>query len=90
MWSTGNGDGMAAALPTWFSLTPQVMEAAEVTGQQTAVWAGSLAGLWELQPPLITLPAPWLREEGDGDIFLNHPILTSEFAVGPKLNQQIC
>lgn len=56
----------------------------------TAAWAGSLAGLWELQPPLSTLPAPWLREEGDGYVFLSHPILTSEFAVWPKLNQQIC
>lgn len=78
----------------------RVMEAAEVTGQQTAAWApedGSLAGRSFgscthlcCSTTQITVPAHWLLEERNGYIFLNHPTLTSELAVWPKLNQQIC
>lgn len=84
----------------WSSRDDRVMEAAEVTGQQTAAWApgdGSLAGKGFgscthlcCSTTRITVPAHWLLEERDGYIFLNHPTLTSKLAVWPKLNQQIC
>lgn len=97
VWSTVDGDGTAAAVPTRSPLTQNMMETAEVTGQQTAAWVpgDGRERLLELLPPLLqhhlmTLPAHWLKEERHGYIFLNHPILTSELAVWPKLNQQIC
>lgn len=66
-------------------------------GDRTADWGWQpcCKGLQELHPPLLQhhldhTSSPLAQRERDGYIFLNYPVLTSEFTVRPKLNQQIC